>query len=127
MSGLNLQERSYPICKDGSIEDKLHLFLLHRCMHYRCNAYNEGRQIFMRVLRERGLCSNTSNVTSQTDTLKVVCESAPKQLARFVMYCMNKRRDALYLNDMRVCMSEITEFCNDIYRKVSCKPIGLGL
>ncbi len=89
MSGLNLQERSCPICKDGSIEDELHLL-------FRCSAYNEGRQVFMRALRERGLCTITSNVTSQTDTLKVVCESAPKQLAKFVMYCMDKRRDALY-------------------------------
>ncbi len=24
-------------------------------------------------------------------------------------------------------MSDITEFCNDIYCKVTCKPIGLGL
>ena len=66
-------------------------------MLFRCNAYNEDRQVFMRALRERGLRINTvtSNVTSQIDTLKVA-ESAPKQLAKFVMYCMDKRRDALY-------------------------------
>ena len=64
----------------------------------RCNAYNEGRQVFMPAtcMRARGLCTNTSNVTSQIDTLKVVCESVPKQLARFVIYCMDKKRDALY-------------------------------
>ncbi len=31
--------------------------------------------------------------------------------------------------DERVCVYDITEFCNDIhvYRKVTCKRIGLGL
>ncbi len=68
-------------------------------MLFKCNAYNEERQIFVRALRARGLrtnTSNTSNVTSQIDTLKVVRESALKQPAKFVMYCMDKRREALY-------------------------------
>ncbi len=89
MYGLNLQERSCPICKDGSIEDELHVLC-------RCNAYNEDRQVFLRALRERGILTNTSNVPSQIETLKVVCESAPKQLAKFVMYCMDKGGDVLY-------------------------------
>ncbi len=50
----------------------------------------------MRAMRERGFCTNTSNVTSHSDTLKVVCECAPKQLAQFVMYCMDEMRNALY-------------------------------
>ncbi len=89
MSGLNLQERSCPICKDGFIEDELLVL-------FRCNAYNEVRQVFVRALLERGFHTDTSNVPSQIDTVKVVCESAPKQLAKYVMYCIEKRMDALY-------------------------------
>ncbi len=33
----------------------------------------------------------------------------------------------LCINDRRVCMSDLTEFYNDIFRKVTCKPIALGL
>ncbi len=59
------------------------LLILH--VLFRCGAYIEGRQAFVRALGERG----------QIVTLKVVCESAPKQLAKFIKYCMDKRRDAL--------------------------------
>ncbi len=59
-------------------------FLCELCVRELCTIF----------IRELGTI--TSNVTSQPDTLKVVCESAPNQLAKFVMYCVDKRRDALY-------------------------------
>ena len=110
MVGLTRQGFSCPICKDGSVEDQLHVLL-------KCNAYNEDTQalpILVRTLRERRFPTNTSNIPSQIDTLKVVCvrESAPKTLAKFVMHCMDKRRDVWYKLQESVY---ITVLCNDIY------------
>ncbi len=52
------------------VEDELHVLI-------RCNAhmYNEDKQYFERALRGGRLSTNTSNILSQIDANKVVCET----------------------------------------------------
>ncbi len=64
MSGLNLQERSCLICKDGSMK-----------MSYMCYLGVMHTTKTDKFLCE--LCMKT-NVTTQIDSFKVVCESAAK-------------------------------------------------
>ncbi len=61
ISALNIQERCVQYVKKA---------LLHVLFGY--DANKRDRQVFVRALRERGLRTDTSNVPSQTDTLKVL-------------------------------------------------------
>ena len=92
MARLKVEERLCPICNCGAVEDELHFVFI-------CDAYHNIRFKFLKTLQDRNLITfiDISDEGKPIQTLKLISENFPKLLTKYILDCMDIRKNRMYV------------------------------
>ena len=85
--GTRLEDRVCEICGNGEIEDESHFLL-------KCNAYEDFRRV---LFRNCSVINHNFSLLNDTEKLIYIVNCQERDLANYILYAWNRRRNFLYM------------------------------